>query len=160
MLIFSAILAIELAISWYSSLQLAHDWAMYILGLYSSWGTSRICPAWSPSEQLLTLVLFLFGARIRSHAVRKRLFIVLMTAAHISPNVFSLQKFLSNTQGLFLTAHNNIIHTYYTSHLYARLHLYFIRLVHLFISSDLHGRLAALSSLSPIHFWTFVLFWS
>ncbi len=29
--------------------------------------------------------------------------IVLMTAAHISPNVFSLWKFLSNIQGLFLT---------------------------------------------------------
>ena len=28
------------------------------------------------------------GARVRSHAVRRRLFIVLMTAAHISPNVF------------------------------------------------------------------------
>ncbi len=31
------------------------------------------------------------GARVRSHAVRRRLFILfLMTAAHISPNVFSL----------------------------------------------------------------------
>jgi hypothetical protein len=30
-----------------------------------------------------------FGARVRSHAVRRRLFIVLMTAAHISPNIFS-----------------------------------------------------------------------
>ncbi len=123
---------------------------MYILGLYSSWGTSRICPAWSPSEHLLTPALSPFRASVRSHAVRRRLFVVLMTAAHISPDVFSLRKFLSNTQGLFLTVHSNIIHTYYTSHLYARLQLYFIRLVHIFISSDLLGRLAALGSLCPI----------
>ncbi len=48
-----------------------------------------------------------------------------MTAAHISPNVFSLQKFLSNIQELFLTVHDDIIHTYYTSHLHAHLHLLF-----------------------------------
>jgi hypothetical protein len=47
-----------------------------------------------------------FGARVRSHAVRRRLFLVLMTAAHISPNVFSLQNFLSNIHGLFLTIHS------------------------------------------------------
>jgi hypothetical protein len=123
---------------------------MYILGLYSSWGTSRVCPAWSSSEHLLTPALSPFGARVRSHAVRRRLFIFLMTAAHISPNVFSLRKFLSNTW-LFLTVHTKIIHTYYTSHLYAHSHLYFIRLVHIFISSDLHGRLAVLGFLCSIH---------
>jgi hypothetical protein len=53
------------------------------------------------------------------------MFIVLMTAAHISPNVFFLRTFLSNTQRLFLTVHNNIIHTHYTSHSYAHLHLLF-----------------------------------
>ncbi len=42
------------------------------------------------------------GARVRSHAVQRRLFIVLMTAAHISPNVFSLRNFLSNIHVLFL----------------------------------------------------------
>jgi hypothetical protein len=53
------------------------------------------------------------------------LFIVLMTAAHISPNVFSLRKFLSNIQRLFPIVHSNIIHTYYISHSYAHLHLLF-----------------------------------
>jgi hypothetical protein len=43
-----------------------------------------------------------FWARVRSHAVRRRLFIVLMTAAHISPKVFSLWNFLSNIHVLFL----------------------------------------------------------
>jgi hypothetical protein len=32
-------------------------WAMYILGLSSSWGTSRICPAWSPFGNQLALAL-------------------------------------------------------------------------------------------------------
>ncbi len=78
---------------------------MYILGLFSSWGTSRICPAWSPSEHQLAQALSPIWACVRSHAVRRRLFIVLMTAAHISPNVFSLQNFLSNIHGSFLTVH-------------------------------------------------------
>jgi hypothetical protein len=44
-------------------------WAMYILGLRSSWGTSQVRPSWSPSEHLLTPALSPFrGARIRSHA--------------------------------------------------------------------------------------------
>jgi hypothetical protein len=96
-----------------------------VLGLCSSWGTSQKRPSWSPSEHKLTLALSPFGARVRSHAIRRRLFLVLMTAAHISPNVFSLWKFLSNIQELFLTVHDNIIHAYYTSHLYAHLHLLF-----------------------------------
>ncbi len=46
------------------------------------------------------------GARIRSHAIRRRLFIVLMTAAHISPNVFSLRSFLNNIHVLFFIIHS------------------------------------------------------
>ncbi len=126
-------------------------WVMYILGLCSSWGTSRICPSWSPSEHLLAPALSPFGgARVRSHAIQRRLFIVLMTAAHISPNVFSLREFLSNIQRLFLTVQAisfiPIIHHIYT-HMYI---FYFVCLVHIFTSSDLHGRLAALGSLCPI----------
>ncbi len=76
---------------------------MYILGLCSSWSTWWICPSWSPSEHLLAPALSPFGgAHVQSHAIQRRLFIVLMTAVHISPNVFSLQKFLSNIQRLFL----------------------------------------------------------
>jgi hypothetical protein len=96
-------------------------WAMYILGLRSSWGTSWICPSRSPSEHLLTPALSPFGAHVWSHAVRGRLFIVLMTAAHISPNFFSLRVFLSNSQQLFLIIHDNSMHTYYTSHLHVNL---------------------------------------
>jgi hypothetical protein len=100
-------------------------WAMYILGLFSSWGTSQICPAWSPSEHQLARICPQFGARVWSHAVRRRLFIVLMTAAPISPNVFSLRNFLSNIHGLFLTVHStsfiSIIH-----HIYSHTYIFYL----------------------------------
>ncbi len=98
-------LATRLVSGWNSSLRLYIIWALHILGLYPSWGTSRICPAWSPSEHQLTPALSPFGARVRSQGVRRRLFIALMTAAHISPNVFALRNFLSNIHELFLTVH-------------------------------------------------------
>jgi hypothetical protein len=59
------------------------------------------------------------GARVRSHAVRRRLFIFLMTAAYISPNIFSLRNFLGNIHVLFLIIHSTsfilIIHRIQTS---------------------------------------------
>jgi hypothetical protein len=53
------------------------------------------------------------------------MFIVLMTAAHISPNISSLRNFLSNIHKLFLTVQATSFNTYYTSHLYSHLHLLF-----------------------------------
>ncbi len=103
---------------------------MCILGLCSSWGTSRICPAWSPSEHQLAPALSPFGARVWSHAVRRRLFIVLMTAAHISPNVFSLRNFPSNVHELFLMIHAtsfiSSLHHIYTHICIFYLHVSFI----------------------------------
>jgi hypothetical protein len=87
---------------WFPLRDLYTTWTMYKLGLSSSWGTSRICPAWSSCEHQLIPALSPIGARVWSHAAQKRLFIVLMTAAHISPNVFSLRNFLSNICVLFL----------------------------------------------------------
>ncbi len=90
------------------------------------------------------------GARVRSHAVRRRLFIVLMTAAHISPNVFSLQNFLSNVHVLFPIIHSTssilIIHHIWTSN-YIFL---FAWQVYSFTSSVLHSR-PALGLLCTIH---------
>ncbi len=92
------------------------------------------------------------GARVRSHAVRRRLFIVLMTAAHISPNVFSLRNFLSNIHALFFIIHSPtyilIIHHIQTSNYI----LLFTWQIHSFISSALHSRPAALGLQCPIHF--------
>jgi hypothetical protein len=84
------------------------------------------------------------GARVWSHAVRRRLSIVLMTAAHISPNVFSLRNFLSNVHVLFFIIHSIsfilIIHHIRTNN---RI-LLFTWQIHSFISSALHSRPAAL----------------
>jgi hypothetical protein len=90
------------------------------------------------------------GARIRSHAVRRRLFIVLMTAAHISPNVFSLRNFLNNIHVLFFIIHSPlfilIIH-----HIQASNYILLSKWqFHSFISSALHSRPAALGHLCPI----------
>ncbi len=66
------------------------------------------------------------GARVQSHAVRRRLFIVQMTAAHISPNVFSLRDFLSNIHVLFFIIHSSsfilIIHHIQASNYILLLH--------------------------------------
>ncbi len=121
-------------------------WAMYILGLSSSWGTSRIRPAWFPFEHRLCPQS---GARVRCHAVRRRLFIVLMTAAHISPNVFSLRNFLGTYMYYFHYTFT-IIHTYCTLHSSKHLHPFIYMLNHSFISSALHGRPAALGLLCRI----------
>ncbi len=114
---------------WYlvknSSLYLNIIWAVYILGLCSSWGTSRICPAWSPSEHQLSPALSPFGTRVRSQAVRRRLFIVLMTAAHISPNIFSLRYFLSNIHRLFFMVHARSFIPF-IHHIYAHIHIFYL----------------------------------
>jgi hypothetical protein len=113
-------------------------WVMYILGLRSSWGTSRVRPSWSPSEHLMTPALSPFrGARVRSHAYPEEIVYSLMTAAHISPNVFSLQMFLSNVQWIshYSTRqlHAHILYitfirtftSYVTHHIHAHSHLHF-----------------------------------
>ncbi len=99
-------------------------WVMYILGLRSSPRASRVCPSWSPSEHLLTLALSPFGEpALEATFVRRRLFIVLMTAALISRNLFSLQAFLSNVQWI---SHYNT----WQWHIY----ILYITFIHTFIS--------------------------
>jgi hypothetical protein len=93
---------------------------------------------------------------LEATVVRRRLFIVLMTAAHISPNAFSLRVFLTNIRW---TSHYNtrqwyafilyitFIRTVHSHpHIIHHIHMY----IHIFVSSALHGRLATLSSLCPI----------
>jgi hypothetical protein len=128
---------------------------MYILGLCSLCGTSQICPACSPSEHLLTPALSPFGARVQSHAIWRRLFISLMTDAHISTNVFSLREFLS-THHYFLPCIQYIeYHSYLLFitfvHTFTSL---FTCLVHSFISPNLLGRLAAHRFLCLLHYWS------
>ncbi len=99
----------------------------------------------------------LWERALEATLVRRRLFIVLMTAAHISPNIFSLWVFLTNIQRtshyntwqwhkfiLYITFIRTFTSPYYTSHSH----------IHFLISSVLRGRLAALGFLCPIHLFT------
>ncbi len=89
------------------------------LGIY--W--LRLCPRFGAPMLEVTLLW-------------RRLFIVLMTAAHISPNVFSLQLSLAS---VYWTSYYNIQqckHTYYTSHSH-NLILYYI-ILHDTLMSILH----------------------
>jgi hypothetical protein len=70
----------------------------------------------------------------------RKLFIVLMTAAHITPNVFSLQLSLTNVYWTSYYNTQQCTHTYYTSHS-QNLTLYYIML---------HD---TLMSISHIHFF-------
>jgi hypothetical protein len=131
---------------------------MYILGLRSSWGTLRVCPAWSPSGHILTPALSPFwGAPVRSHACPEDAVYSLNDSCSYFTDVFSLRVLLTNVQRIsfyntyiahiyvYYTSHSYVhLHSYYTSHSYVRLHL------HIFISSAHCGRLVALNSLCPI----------
>jgi hypothetical protein len=83
-----------------------------------------------------------------------------MTAAHISPNVFSLQLSLASIYSLSYYNIPKRMHTYYTSHSQGLYCITLYYLIHpcpssIFTSSVLPGRLAALSSLRRIHVFTF-----
>ncbi len=84
------------------------------------------------------------GARVWSHAIRRRLFIVLMTAAHISPNVFSLRNYIGHIHVLFL-AYILIIH-----HIQAIFTSFYYETNHSIISSAPPGRPTALGLPCPI----------
>ncbi len=91
------------------------------------------------------------GARVRSHAIRRRLFIVLMTAAHISPNVFSLWNFLGNIHVLFsLYIHHHSYLVYITFKQAFTSFYYMIKsLFHFFGSSWQAGCPRSLVSVTP-----------
>jgi hypothetical protein len=92
------------------------------------------------------------GPRVRSHTVQRRLFISLMTAAHISPNVFSLWNFLSNIHLLLsLYIHRNLFLLYIT--FIRTIYILFIyTTIRFTISVGLHGRPAALGPLCPLQY--------
>jgi hypothetical protein len=110
-----------------------HTWAIFFLKHLAN--TSSMVPFWASTDSLCPQS----GARVWSHAVRRRLFIVLMTAAHISPNVFSLQNFLSNIHVLFLTIHStsfiSIIHHIRTNNCIFYLHdIFTLSLLRIFMA--------------------------
>ncbi len=89
-------------------------------------------------------------ACVRIHVVWRRLFIVLMTAAHISPNVFSLRNFLSHIHVLFLAYIHRHSYLLYITFKQTFTSFYY-ETNHSIIFSALHGRPTALGLLCPIH---------
>ncbi len=104
-----------------------------------------------------------FGApMLEATLLRRRMFIALMTAAHISPNVFSLQPSLASVYctSYYNTSNARLHITHYIHTSYITLYYiisYFIthlRPSWVFISSVLPIRLAALGSLGPIQIYS------
>ncbi len=88
-------------------------WTLYV-GLQSSWDSLWALPAWSLSGHILTPALSPFrGTHVEAVLLRRTLFIVLMTAAHISPNVFSLQLSLTNVYWTSYYNTRQCTHTYF-----------------------------------------------
>jgi hypothetical protein len=103
---------------------------------------SSMVPFWASTDSGFVPNL---GPRIRSHTVRRRLFIFLMTAAHISPNVFSLRNFLGNIHvllPLYIHRHSYLLYIKFTQTIYI---LFIYITIRFTISAGFHGRPAALS---------------
>jgi hypothetical protein len=123
-------------------------WSLYILGLRSSWGTSRACPAWSPPGYILTPALspFFRIPTLEAMLPQRRLFIVLMRAAHISPTSFPsncpllaywTSYFSKITHKHILYVHHTYIHT---SHIMLQ---YITQCTHIYLVSSFLPRYVA-----------------
>ncbi len=125
-----------------------HTWAIFFLRHLPN--MSCMVPFWASTDSGFVPI---WGPRPKPCRLEEVVYILNESCSHFTQRLFP-PNVPQHTQRLFLTAltvHSNIIHTYYTSHLYVHLHLYFTRLVDIFNSSDLPGRLAALGFLCPIH---------
>ncbi len=89
---------------------------MYIHGLFSSWGDSRICPAWSPSEHQLTPALSLiWGPCPKPRRPEEVVYIPNDSCSHFTQHLFPPKLPWQRTCTIpYYTF--NLIHTYYTSH--------------------------------------------
>ncbi len=77
-------------------------WAMHILGLFSTWGTSRICPAWFPSEyQLAPALSPIWGPRPKPCRPKEVVYSLNDSCSHFTQRLF-LRNFLSNIMDCFL----------------------------------------------------------
>jgi hypothetical protein len=130
---------------------------MYILGLFSSWGTSWTSPAWSPSEHQLTPALSpIWGSRPKPRRPEEVVYSPNDSCLHFTQRLFPPKLPQQHTWTVSYDTFN-IIHVYYTSHLHEQLYLLFTWHIHTFILSDLHGRLAVLGPLCPIQYGQFII---
>jgi hypothetical protein len=114
-------------------------WAMYILGLFSSWGTSRICPAWSPSvHQLAPALSPIWGPRPKPRHPVEVVYSPNDSCSHFTQRLFPPKLPQQHTHGLFLTIHStsfiSIIHYIYTNNYTFYLHDIFTLSLRIFIA--------------------------
>ncbi len=129
---------------------------MYILGLCSSWGTSRICPSWSPSEHLLTPALSPFGGPASEVKLSRgdclKSSWQLLT---FHPTSFPSKRSSATFGTEIISYSTQQYHSYllYITFIRTFTSFIFTCLIHTFTSSYLDGRLAALGFLCPIHYF-------
>ncbi len=77
---------------------------MYILGLSSSWGTSRIRPAWSPFEYQLTPALSpMRGPRPKPHRPEEVVYTLNDSCSHFTQHLFPPKLPRQHTRTIFIT---------------------------------------------------------
>ncbi len=123
-----------------------HTWASFFLRHLAN--TSFMVPFWASTDSGSVPIR---GARVRSHAIRRRLFTYSPndSCSHFTQRLFPPKVPWQRTESFLIftiIACTHIIHHIHT-YIYT---FYFTNLIPIFISSGLHGRLAALSSLWPI----------
>ncbi len=117
-------LVVRLAVSWNFLLQLAHNlsnvdtWAMFLLRHLAN--TSFMVRFWASTD--FSSVPILGGPA--SEATPSRRGCPNDSCSHFTQRLFPPKVPPQHTETIYMV-HNNIIHTYYTSHLYAHLHLLF-----------------------------------
>ncbi len=83
---------------------------MYILGLSPSWGTSRICPAWSPSEHQLTPALSPFwGPRLKPRHPEEVVYGLNDSCSHFTQRLFPPKLPQQHTCTTFITHSSSFI---------------------------------------------------
>ncbi len=111
---------------------------MYILELFSSWGTCRICPTWSPSEHQLTPALSpIWGPRPKPRRLEEVVYSPNDSCSHFTQCLFPPK--LPQQRTCTVPYHTfNIIHTY-IHHSWTSSYIFFIymtsSLFHFFGSS-------------------------
>ncbi len=109
---------------------------MYILGLSPSWGTSRICPAWSPSEHQLTPALSpIWGPHPKPRRTEEVVYSPYDSCSHFTQRLLP-PNFLA-TYTYYSTLYTN---TYYTSHSSKQFFFSIKLFIHILIYNTDHPR--------------------
>ncbi len=102
-------------------------WAMYILGLFSSWGTWRICPAWSPSEHQLAPALSpIWGPRPKPRRLEEVVYSPNDSSSHFIQRLFPPKLPQQHTWTISYDTFN-IIHIFIIHYIYTNNFTFYLR---------------------------------